>query len=66
MSSYTRQQLESWLKTIDVKHTQNFYLDNSETQKAVNNLQTAESLFQEIGMFFWLDRTQNLLCKIKV
>ncbi|MCK5097553.1 MAG: AAA family ATPase, partial [Desulfobacteraceae bacterium] len=44
----------------------NFYLDNSETQKAVNNLQTAESLFQEIGMFFWLDRTQNLLCKIKV
>jgi tetratricopeptide (TPR) repeat protein len=38
-----------------------FYLDAGEKKKAMENLKTAEAMFQEMGMDYWLDRTRKLL-----
>jgi class 3 adenylate cyclase/tetratricopeptide (TPR) repeat protein len=38
-----------------------FYLDMGEKEKALENLRKAESLFQEMGMDYWLGRTRKIL-----
>jgi len=40
------------------------YLDTKELEKAVENLKIAEGLFQEMGIDFWLDKTQKLLAEL--
>ncbi|MDA3915802.1 MAG: AAA family ATPase [Deltaproteobacteria bacterium] len=40
------------------------YSDFNENDKAIENLKTAEAMFQEMGMDFWLNRTQNLLAEL--
>ncbi|MBI4766302.1 MAG: hypothetical protein HY787_17160 [Deltaproteobacteria bacterium] len=37
-----------------------FYLDGGENEKALENLKEAETMFQEMGMDYWLDRTRTL------
>lgn len=37
------------------------YADSGQTEKALENLKTAEKMFQEMGMDFWLTRTQEVL-----
>jgi class 3 adenylate cyclase/tetratricopeptide (TPR) repeat protein len=41
-----------------------FYLDGGNKEKALENLKEAESLFQEMGMDYWLGRTQKILGKL--
>lgn len=38
-----------------------FYLDIGQKEKALENLKEAENLFQEMGMDYWLERTQKIL-----
>jgi class 3 adenylate cyclase/tetratricopeptide (TPR) repeat protein len=38
-----------------------FYLDRGNKEKALENLNEAEALFQEMGMDYWLDKTRTLL-----
>ena len=37
------------------------YLDMGEKEKAVETLKKAESMFQQMGMDYWLNRTQAAL-----
>jgi tetratricopeptide (TPR) repeat protein len=41
-----------------------FYLDAGQKEKALKNLKEAESLFQEMGMDYWLGRTREMLGKL--
>ena len=41
-----------------------FYLDTGDKEKAMENLKEAETMFQEMGMEYWLDRTRKLLGRI--
>jgi len=41
------------------------YQESKEPIKAIENLKIAETMFQEMGMDFWLDRTQNMLSELK-
>ncbi len=41
------------------------YQDSRESVKAIENLKIAESMFQEMDMGFWLNRTQNMLATLK-
>jgi tetratricopeptide (TPR) repeat protein len=41
------------------------YQDSKEPAKAIENLKIAETMFQEMGMDFWLNRTQNMLAELK-
>jgi len=40
------------------------YLDTYESEKAVENLKLAEGMFQEMGIDFWLNKTQKLLAEL--
>ena len=37
------------------------YLNAGEKEKAIDNLKKAEGMFREMGMDYWLDKTQELL-----
>jgi len=41
------------------------YQESKEPVKAIENLKIAESMFQEMDMGFWLNRTQNMLAILK-
>ena len=40
------------------------YLDAVEKEMAIKNLKKAEEMFQEMGMDYWLARTQEVLAKL--
>ncbi len=40
------------------------YADRGEKEKALENLQKAESMFQEMGMDYWLGKTQEVLARL--
>ena len=40
------------------------YLDAVEKEMAIKNLKKAEEMFQEMGMDYWLARTQEVLAKV--
>jgi len=42
-----------------------FYADTGQTEKALETLKKAESEFQEMGMDYWLRRTQEVLEKVE-
>ena len=42
-----------------------FYLDIGDKEKAMENLKEAEARFQEMGMEYWLERTQEVLARIE-
>jgi tetratricopeptide (TPR) repeat protein len=42
-----------------------FYLDEGEKEKALENLKEAEALFQEMGMDYWLERTRKILQNVR-
>ena len=41
------------------------YQESKEPVKAIENLKIAKTMFQEMGIDFWLDRTQNMLATLK-
>ena len=41
-----------------------FYLDAGEKEKALENLKEAEAMFQEMGMDYWLAKSQEALAKL--
>jgi class 3 adenylate cyclase/tetratricopeptide (TPR) repeat protein len=41
-----------------------FYLDGGEKEKALENLEEAETMFQEMGMNYWLAEAQEALAKL--
>jgi tetratricopeptide (TPR) repeat protein len=41
------------------------YQDSKESVKAIENLKIAETMFQEMEMDFWLNRTQNMLAELE-
>jgi tetratricopeptide (TPR) repeat protein len=41
------------------------YANNGQTEKALENLQIAEGMFQGMGMDYWLDKTQAALGRLR-
>ncbi len=37
------------------------YADKGQSEKALENLKKAERMFREMGMDYWLDKTQEIL-----
>jgi hypothetical protein len=37
------------------------YADTGKREKALKNLKTAEGMFQEMGMDYWLSKTREIL-----
>jgi len=40
------------------------YADAGQKEKALENLKTAESMFQKTGMEYWLGRTHDVLAEL--
>ena len=41
------------------------YLERGQKEKALSNLQKAENMFKEMGMNYWLYKTQKVLKKLR-
>jgi class 3 adenylate cyclase/tetratricopeptide (TPR) repeat protein len=57
------QRLKTWYAQGRL-HLGEFYLDRGEKEKALENLKEAESLFQKMGMDYWLGRTREILGRL--
>jgi hypothetical protein len=45
-------------------HLGELYADIGQKEKAIKNLKKAETAFQEMGMDYWLSRTQAVMEKL--
>ena len=41
-----------------------FYCDSGRSEKALKNLKTVKGMFREMGMDYWLTRTQEVLGRL--